>query len=65
MTKTTPRPWNEEPDMTADDPPTRRVLLASAYGWCAEVDRAVQTVETAVELHGGPSPLPDRLPAIQ
>jgi 4-hydroxy-3-methylbut-2-enyl diphosphate reductase len=32
----------------------RRVLLASPRGYCAGVDRAVQTVEQALELHGPP-----------
>jgi 4-hydroxy-3-methylbut-2-enyl diphosphate reductase len=40
-------------------PPTatsapRRVLLASPRGYCAGVDRAVQTVEQALDLHGPP-----------
>ena len=33
---------------------SRRVLLASPRGYCAGVDRAVQTVEEALELHGSP-----------
>jgi 4-hydroxy-3-methylbut-2-en-1-yl diphosphate reductase len=33
---------------------TGRVLLASPRGYCAGVDRAVQTVERALELHGAP-----------
>jgi 4-hydroxy-3-methylbut-2-en-1-yl diphosphate reductase len=49
-----PHPRNEEPDMTTDDAPTRRVLLASPHGWCAGVDRAVQTVEKAIEMYGAP-----------
>src|SRR6185295_18424299 len=32
----------------------RRVLLAAPRGYCAGVDRAVQTVEEALELHGPP-----------
>jgi 4-hydroxy-3-methylbut-2-enyl diphosphate reductase len=32
----------------------RRVLLATPRGYCAGVDRAVQTVEEALELHGPP-----------
>ncbi len=32
----------------------RRVLLAAPRGYCAGVDRAVQTVEKALELHGPP-----------
>src|SRR6266480_2138754 len=35
-------------------PAPRRVLLASPRGYCAGVDRAVQTVEEALELHGPP-----------
>src|SRR3954452_565006 len=34
--------------------PTRRVLLASPRGYCAGVDRAVQTVERALERYGAP-----------
>src|SRR6195952_1080630 len=33
---------------------TRRVLLAKPRGYCAGVERAVQTVELALELHGAP-----------
>jgi len=33
---------------------TRRVLLASPRGYCAGVDRAVQTVERALERYGAP-----------
>src|SRR5438270_9357548 len=36
------------------DQPRRRVLLASPRGYCAGVDRAVQTVEKALELYGAP-----------
>jgi 4-hydroxy-3-methylbut-2-enyl diphosphate reductase len=32
----------------------RRLLLAAPRGYCAGVDRAVQTVERALELHGPP-----------
>jgi 4-hydroxy-3-methylbut-2-en-1-yl diphosphate reductase len=32
----------------------KRVLLASPRGWCAGVERAVETVERALELHGAP-----------
>ena len=35
-------------------PVARRVLLASPRGYCAGVDRAVQTVERALELYGAP-----------
>jgi 4-hydroxy-3-methylbut-2-enyl diphosphate reductase len=38
---------------TASAPP-RRVLLAAPRGYCAGVDRAVQTVERALDLHGAP-----------
>ncbi|MDQ1710231.1 MAG: 4-hydroxy-3-methylbut-2-en-yl diphosphate reductase [Frankiaceae bacterium] len=34
--------------------PQRRVLLAKPRGYCAGVDRAVQTVEKALELYGAP-----------
>ncbi|MFN2539176.1 MAG: 4-hydroxy-3-methylbut-2-enyl diphosphate reductase [Mycobacteriales bacterium] len=33
---------------------TKRVLLAAPRGYCAGVDRAVVTVEKALELHGSP-----------
>jgi len=36
------------------DVATRRVLLATPHGWCAGVDRAVQTVEKAIDLYGPP-----------
>jgi 4-hydroxy-3-methylbut-2-en-1-yl diphosphate reductase len=32
----------------------RKILLAAPRGYCAGVDRAVQTVERALELHGAP-----------
>jgi len=32
----------------------RKILLASPRGYCAGVDRAVQTVEKALQLHGAP-----------
>jgi len=35
-------------------PTTRRVLLAAPRGYCAGVDRAVQTVEKALDLYGAP-----------
>jgi 4-hydroxy-3-methylbut-2-en-1-yl diphosphate reductase len=34
--------------------PTRRVLLAKPRGYCAGVDRAVETVERALEQYGAP-----------
>ena len=39
--------------MTPVTPP-RRVLLAKPRGYCAGVDRAVQTVERALEVYGAP-----------
>jgi 4-hydroxy-3-methylbut-2-enyl diphosphate reductase len=36
------------------DTPRRRVLLAKPRGYCAGVDRAVQTVENALEHYGAP-----------
>ena len=33
---------------------TKRVLLAAPRGYCAGVDRAVVTVEKALELYGAP-----------
>ena len=40
--------------MTDSSAPARRVLLAAPRGYCAGVDRAVQTVERALELYGAP-----------
>lgn len=41
--------------MSEAAPPTpRRILLAAPRGYCAGVDRAVQTVEHALELYGAP-----------
>ncbi len=42
---------------TVDGAPARgprKVLLAAPRGYCAGVDRAVQTVERALEMHGAP-----------
>ncbi|MDX6199392.1 MAG: 4-hydroxy-3-methylbut-2-en-yl diphosphate reductase [Actinomycetota bacterium] len=39
---------------TTPAPPRGRVLLARPRGYCAGVDRAVQTVEKALELYGAP-----------
>ena len=36
------------------DSPSRRVLLAAPRGYCAGVDRAVQTVERALDMYGAP-----------
>ncbi|MCG5430849.1 4-hydroxy-3-methylbut-2-enyl diphosphate reductase [Mycobacterium sp. MYCO198283] len=38
----------------ADRTPGKRVLLAEPRGYCAGVDRAVETVERALEKHGAP-----------
>ena len=40
--------------MAATASAPKRVLLAAPRGYCAGVDRAVQTVERALELHGAP-----------
>jgi 4-hydroxy-3-methylbut-2-en-1-yl diphosphate reductase len=40
--------------MTTDSMPDRRVLLAKPRGYCAGVDRAVETVERALDLYGAP-----------
>lgn len=40
--------------MTEVDPNPRRVLLAAPRGYCAGVDRAIVTVERALELYGPP-----------
>jgi 4-hydroxy-3-methylbut-2-enyl diphosphate reductase len=42
------------PDRTPAPAPRGRVLLAKPRGYCAGVDRAVQTVELALETHGAP-----------
>src|SRR6201988_1932868 len=38
----------------AQRPVGKRVLLAEPRGYCAGVDRAVETVERALEKHGAP-----------
>jgi len=40
--------------MTSTVAAPRRVLLAAPRGYCAGVDRAVETVERALDLHGAP-----------
>ncbi len=40
--------------MTATVTAPKRVLLAAPRGYCAGVDRAVETVERALDLHGAP-----------
>ena len=42
------------PTTLEPSPPARRVLLASPRGYCAGVDRAVVTVEKALEQYGAP-----------
>ena len=42
------------PTMGVMSVPARRVLLAKPRGYCAGVDRAVQTVEMALERFGAP-----------
>jgi 4-hydroxy-3-methylbut-2-enyl diphosphate reductase len=42
------------PDHLPNPAPRRRVLLAKPRGYCAGVDRAVQTVELALEAHAAP-----------
>jgi 4-hydroxy-3-methylbut-2-en-1-yl diphosphate reductase len=42
------------PEHTPHPAPRGRVLLAKPRGYCAGVDRAVQTVELALETHGAP-----------
>ena len=45
----------EEQNLAADVPSgTKRVLLAAPRGYCAGVDRAVETGEKALEVHGAP-----------
>ncbi|MEU7725087.1 4-hydroxy-3-methylbut-2-enyl diphosphate reductase [Streptomyces sp. NPDC040724] len=52
---TTSRPAPDPAPTPATAPaPRRRVLLASPHGSCAGVDRAVATVERALEIHGRP-----------
>src|SRR6266536_932770 len=41
-------------DSAATTVPAKRVLLAKPRGYCAGVDRAVQTVEEALRLYGSP-----------
>ena len=48
-----PGVMTEQTDMIAE-PATKRVLLAEPRGYCAGVDRAVETVEKALEKHGAP-----------
>ena len=56
MTSTTPstRPADISAPAPAGPDGAKRVLLAAPRGYCAGVDRAVVTVEKALELHGPP-----------
>ena len=47
-------PTEPTPTEPAAPAPTKRVLLAKPRGYCAGVDRAVVTVEKALELYGAP-----------
>src|SRR5258708_11256553 len=47
-------PVSGSPTMGVMPVPTRRLLLAKPRGYCAGVDRAVQTVEAALERFGAP-----------
>ena len=40
--------------MTSQSPGIRRVLVAKPRGYCAGVDRAVETVEKALQQYGAP-----------
>ncbi|AHW63697.1 4-hydroxy-3-methylbut-2-enyl diphosphate reductase [Corynebacterium glyciniphilum AJ 3170] len=44
----------DSPRLDADRRDSKRVLLAAPRGYCAGVDRAVETVEKALEKHGAP-----------
>jgi 4-hydroxy-3-methylbut-2-enyl diphosphate reductase len=51
-----PSPYDRRVTTTSAEPRTdrKRVLLAKPRGYCAGVDRAVQTVEEALKLYGPP-----------
>ncbi len=44
----------QTPSASTDQPRAKKVLLAAPRGYCAGVDRAVVTVEKALELYGAP-----------
>jgi 4-hydroxy-3-methylbut-2-enyl diphosphate reductase len=46
--------WNAVPETATAPNTVEKILLASPRGYCAGVDRAVQTVERALKLHGPP-----------
>src|ERR1700692_1354484 len=43
-----------DPARSSSQNTVEQILLAAPRGYCAGVDRAVQTVERALELHGAP-----------
>jgi len=43
-----------EPMPTPEKPTAMKILLANPRGFCAGVDRAIEIVERAIELHGAP-----------
>jgi 4-hydroxy-3-methylbut-2-enyl diphosphate reductase len=51
---TTPPSGGLSPPSGYSDPVVRKVLLASPRGYCAGVERAVETVEKALDLYGPP-----------
>ncbi|WP_291479756.1 4-hydroxy-3-methylbut-2-enyl diphosphate reductase [Corynebacterium sp.] len=54
FTTTAPTTTIDHPGDVAGDGVAKRVLLAAPRGYCAGVDRAVETVEKALEKHGAP-----------
>lgn len=54
FTTTAPTTTIDSPRLDADRRGSKRVLLAAPRGYCAGVDRAVETVEKALEKHGAP-----------
>jgi 4-hydroxy-3-methylbut-2-enyl diphosphate reductase len=54
FTTTAPTTTIDNPRPGADRRDSKRVMLAAPRGYCAGVDRAVETVEKALEKHGAP-----------
>lgn len=54
FTTTAPTTTIDNPRPDADRRDSKRVMLAAPRGYCAGVDRAVDTVEKALEKHGAP-----------
>nr|WP_186314550.1 4-hydroxy-3-methylbut-2-enyl diphosphate reductase [Corynebacterium glyciniphilum] len=54
FTTTAPTTTIDNPRPDADRRDSKRVMLAAPRGYCAGVDRAVETVEKALEKHGAP-----------